>query len=67
MCQNIFSESVKKVKLNSRGEMGGKLPVDAGFIYDKSFCDTSFTEVHDKGTLYLWCGLKIDFLFTSDN
>jgi hypothetical protein len=41
--------------------MGGKFPVDAGFIYDKSFCDTSFTEVHDKRTLYLWCGLKMIF------
>jgi len=62
MCQNIFSESVKKKgKLNCRGEMGGRFPVDAGFMFDKSFCDTRFTEVHDKRTLYLWRGLKIIF------
>jgi hypothetical protein len=32
--------------------------VDAGFIYDKSFCDTRFTEIHDKRELCFWCGLK---------
>jgi hypothetical protein len=28
-----FSESVKKGKLNCRGEMGGNFLVDTGFIY----------------------------------
>jgi len=53
MCEKIFSESVKKSKLNSRGEMRGKFPVDTDFIYDNIFCDSCFTEVHDKWMPYL--------------
>jgi hypothetical protein len=36
LCQEIISESVKKGKLNCRGEVGGKFPVDTSFVRDNA-------------------------------